>query len=172
MTSKNTTDPAEQLFQQFLNELGFDGQPEMSHTAHRFTKLLRAYSNNELPPVSVFDVNTTGLVTLQGIPFYSLCAHHLMPFFGTATIEYTPNKRVAGLGGITNTVQHLAKRPTLQEALAEEIASRLFDVLAPTSLTVTLTARQMCLELCTPTPGTEIIVTAQRGAIQAPTQTT
>ena len=168
MNSNKQRDPAEQILQQFLNELGFAEHPEMAHTAQRFTKLLRDYANVDLPPVSVFDVKTTGLVTLKNIPFYSLCAHHLMPFFGTAVIEYTPYERVAGLGGISKTVQHLAKKPTLQEALAEEIASRLTDVLDPVNLTVTLTARQMCLELCTPTTGTEVVVTAQRGMTPPP----
>ena len=111
------TNSAEQFLQKFLNEMGFSDYPEMAHTAQRFTKLLRDFSNFDAPPISVFDVKTTGVVTLRNIPFYSLCAHHLMPFFGTAVIEYTPNHCVAGLSRITNTVQHLARKPTLQEAL-------------------------------------------------------
>lgn len=165
------TDSAKQTLQKFLNEMGFADHPEMAHTAQRFTKLLRDFSNFDAPPISVFDVKTSGAVTLRNIPFYSLCAHHLMPFFGTAVIEYTPNHCVAGLSSITNTVQHLARKPTLQEALAEEIASHLTDALKPKNLTVTLTARQMCLELCTPTPGTEVIVTAQRGALPSTNKT-
>lgn len=163
MSNSNQHSAAEALFKQYLAELGFSDHPEMSETARRFTALLNDHRPSSPPAVSTFDVDSTGLITLENIPFRSLCAHHLMPFFGIASVRYLPRGVVAGLSSITNAVHHFARRPTLQETMAEQIASHLDTALTPLGLSVTLTARQMCLEMCTPTQGTQITVTARRG---------
>lgn len=86
-------------------------------------------------------------VILDDIPFYSLCEHHFVPFFGTAKIEYRPSESIAGLGGFIRIVDYFSKKPQLQERLTDQIGKALVDQLKPRALRVTLRARQMCVEL-------------------------
>ena len=86
-------------------------------------------------------------ITIAPIPFYSLCEHHLLPFFGTAEIEYMAGEYILGLGKFPKVVEALSARITLQENLTAAIADTLRAHLKPTSLTVTLAARHLCLEM-------------------------
>ena len=160
-------DRAQELFAEFLEELGLTGDAEMELTPKRFTQLLRSYSGAESagspPPVSTFAVQSSGPVMLRDLPFYSLCAHHLLPFFGHATIAYLPGASVAGLSGIGRVLNHVSRRPHLQERLAEQVADVLFGALEPRALAVELTARQMCMEMRGERHTGELIVTAYRG---------
>ena len=86
-------------------------------------------------------------VILRELPFHSLCAHHLLPFFGHALVGYVPGDQLAGLGGVARLLQHHARRPQLQERLARQLAEDLFSALRPRALCVHLVARQMCMEM-------------------------
>ena len=86
-------------------------------------------------------------ITIAPIPFYSLCEHHLLPFFGTAEVEYTAGEYILGLGKFPKVVEALSARITLQENLTAAIADAITVHLKPTSMTVTLTARHLCLEM-------------------------
>lgn len=134
-----------------LASLGFSGDPEMEGTPARVAELLRSFVPAAEPPrLSSFPAPAgarSGAVTLRDVPFYSLCAHHLLPFFGTATIAYLPGDKVAGFSALSDAVRHFADRPQIQERLAEQIADHLFDALAPRGLVVRLVARQLCMEM-------------------------
>ena len=95
--------------------------------------------------------------------FASLCAHHLLPFFGTCTLAYRPAGRIAGLGWFPRLVSALSRRPQLQERLADQLAQALTDALAPRSVGVHLVARQLCVELRGPRTSASFEVTALRG---------
>ena len=89
---------------------------------------------------------TNGLVAVRTIPFYSICEHHLLPFFGTAHIVYRPHAgRVAGFGVFTELVDLLACRPQLQERLTEDIAREVACGLGAEGVLVVLDARQLCM---------------------------
>ena len=89
---------------------------------------------------------TNGLVAVRTIPFYSICEHHLLPFFGTAHIVYRPHAgRVAGFGVFTELVDLLARRPQLQERLTEDIAREVACGLGAEGVLVVLDARQLCM---------------------------
>ncbi len=86
-------------------------------------------------------------ITIAPINFYSLCEHHLLPFFGTAEITYTAGKYILGLGKFPRVVEALSARLWMQENLTAAIADVLMTELKPKNLTVTLSARHLCLEM-------------------------
>ena len=88
-----------------------------------------------------------GLITLHGLRFYSLCGHHLLPFFGRAHLAYWPGTRIAGLGDLARVLTHFASRPTFQERLVVDIARHLEQELAPRGVGVVLRGRHFCLEM-------------------------
>lgn len=88
------------------------------------------------------------LITVADIPFYSMCEHHLLPFFGTVSVGYIPqNGQVIGLSKIPRLVDYAAKRPTLQEAVTSTIGQTLMDILEPSGVGVIVKARHMCVEM-------------------------
>ena len=133
---------------ELLKSLGFEGDPEMAEAPRRVAQWMASFVPAEpLGPMSVCATESHAPVRMQDIPFHSLCAHHLVPFFGTATLVYVPNGTLAGLGSLSRVVQHFARRPQVQERLGEQIADHLMEALAPRGLVVGLTARQLCVEL-------------------------
>ena len=80
---------------------------------------------------AIFDVDYSEMVVVKDIPFYSLCEHHLLPFFGTAAVAYIPRGRVVGLSKIPRIVEMYARRLQVQERMTQQIADFLQDHLAP-----------------------------------------
>jgi GTP cyclohydrolase I len=87
------------------------------------------------------------MVTVLDIPFYSLCAHHLLPFFGSAHVGYIPAERIVGLSKLARVVEHYARRPQLQERMTEQILGLLRDRLSPKGVMVVVQARHLCMEM-------------------------
>ena len=87
------------------------------------------------------------MVTVRGIGFFSLCEHHLLPFFGTVHVGYIPNGRVVGLSKVPRIVDAFAHRLQLQERLTRQIADSLQEVLEPRGVAVVIEARHMCIEM-------------------------
>ncbi|MCK6516599.1 GTP cyclohydrolase I [Myxococcota bacterium] len=148
-----------------LKALGFIGDPELEESPARLADWLSEFSPGApLSPLSLFDAPGQDLVCLRGLPFYSLCAHHLLPFFGEATVAYVPGVKVAGLGSVPRLLRELARRPQLQERLGAQLAETLLNDAGAVAVGVRLEARQMCMELRgAESPGL-IITTALRGA--------
>jgi GTP cyclohydrolase I len=150
-----------------LDVLGFAGDTEMADTASRFTSFLSEFvPAGGAPTLTTFPHTGTGSVVVRDLEYHSLCAHHLLPFFGVAHVAYRPGGRVAGLGGIAKMVGHFARRPQLQERLVEQIADALQQALRPDGLVVHLTARQMCMEMRGVQKRAVVEVTATRGAFE------
>ena len=130
-----------------LDALGYRADPEGRETPTRFLDVLRAYAPDQPAPVlECFPAPGADLVVLRGLPFHSLCAHHLLPFFGDADLAYRPSVRVAGLGGLARALRHFARRPQLQERLGAQLAEHLHAALGG-PVGVRLRARQMCMEM-------------------------
>ncbi|MES2638327.1 MAG: GTP cyclohydrolase I [Myxococcota bacterium] len=130
-----------------LDSLGYRADPEGRDTPGRLLEVLEAFAPGKpAPRLECFEAPGQDLVVLRALPFHSLCAHHLLPFFGEADIAYRPSGRIAGLGGIARALRHVARQPQLQERLGASLAEHLHAALsAPVG--VRLRARQMCMEM-------------------------
>jgi GTP cyclohydrolase IA len=107
------------------------------------------------------------LIVVRGIPVYSHCEHHLAPFFGSATIGYTPNGKIVGLSKLTRLVDCFAKRLQVQERLTIQIAEALMTHMQPLSVGVVIRCRHLCMESRgIRTPGEETVTSAMLGELQ------
>ncbi len=115
-----------------------------------------------------FAVGSRDLVIERDITFYSMCEHHMLPFYGKATIGYVPNGRVAGLSKLARTVEVYARRLQLQEQLCAQIADALMGHLAPEGAIVLLEAEHMCMTMRgVQKPGTKTVTLARRGVFES-----
>ena len=114
-----------------------------------------------------FAVASNDLVIERDITFYSLCEHHLLPFYGKAAIGYIPNGRVAGLSKLARTVEVYARRLQLQEQLCAQVADALMEHLAPQGAIVLMEAEHMCMTMRgVQKPGTKTVTLARRGVFE------
>ncbi len=93
---------------------------------------------------AIFDVDYSEMVVVKEIPFYSLCEHHLLPFFGNAAVAYIPNGRVVGLSKIPRIVEMYARRLQVQERLTLQVAEFLMEHLRPQGVGVVMEATHLC----------------------------
>jgi len=150
---------------QALDALGFAGDPEMTRTPQLVANFLAELLPGTLPTVAPLPTTSQDLIVLRDLPVYSICAHHLLPFFGTATIAYRPDARIGGLGWFPRLLDALARRPQLQERLADQLADAIDDALSPRGLGVRLDVRQLCVELRGARSTGTYSVTATRGVL-------
>ena len=107
------------------------------------------------------------MVIVRDIPFYSMCEHHLLPFYGTAHIGYIPDVsgRVVGLSKLARVVEIVASRPQIQERMTTEIADAIMDGLKPSGVAVVVQAEHMCMVMRgVKKQGSNIVTSAIRGA--------
>ncbi len=141
-------DCLEDRFRTLLSEIWTTDDPELAHTPEAFLSLLREFDGTgEAPDVQLIEAASRDLVLIRDMPFHSLCAHHLVPFFGSIDLVYLPDRSLAGLGWFPRLIDHHARRPQLQERLVAQVCDAVQRELAPKALGVRLRARQMCMEL-------------------------
>jgi GTP cyclohydrolase I len=123
---------------------GLAGTPERVH--RMYTELTAGYhvDPERLINGAIFDVDYSEMVVVRDIPFYSLCEHHLLPFFGTASVAYIPRGRVVGLSKIPRIVEMYSRRLQVQERLTQQIAQFLQDRLDPQGVGVVMEATHLC----------------------------
>ena len=110
------------------------------------------------------------MVIVKDIPFYSMCEHHLLPFYGMAHIGYIPDVtgRVVGLSKLARVVETIASRPQVQERMTTEIADAIMDGLKPSGVAVVVQAEHMCMIMRgVKKPGSSIITSAIRGVFRS-----
>jgi GTP cyclohydrolase I len=106
----------------------------------------------------------TAMVMEKEIPFYSMCAHHFVPFYGHGHVAYIPNERIVGLSKLPRLLEFYARRPQLQERLTEQLASVLDEELRPQGVMVVIEARHLCVEMRgIKKPGAVTVTSAIRG---------
>lgn len=105
------------------------------------------------------------MIVQRHIQFYSMCEHHLLPFFGTATVAYIPTERIVGLSKLARTVRHCAAGFQNQERITSGVAALLQEKLAPRGVAVVLRARHLCMEMRgVEAPGSETVTSDLRGS--------
>lgn len=109
-----------------------------------FTTLTDGNRSSEKPTMRTFGAESDGLVIKTGIPFHSLCEHHLLPFHGTVDIAYRPDGEVVGLSKLTRYVRWQSRQLTMQERLTNDIAAGLADELDAEAVCVEMNATHLC----------------------------
>src|SRR5581483_7188098 len=113
---------------------------------------------------ATFEEDHAEMVILRDIPFYSMCEHHLLPFYGVVHAGYIPNGRVVGISKIARVVEIFAKRPQLQERMTTQIAETINSALKPEGVAVVIRAEHLCMTMRgIKKPGTNIMTSAMRG---------
>ena len=141
-----------ELVRQMLVHLGEDPNREgLQRTPERFEKALRYLTSGygqdaeKLLNGAMFSVCYDEMVVVKDIEVYSLCEHHLLPFFGKCHVAYIPNKKVVGLSKIARLVNMYARRLQIQERLTSQIAQTIEDQLSPQGVGVIVEARHLCM---------------------------
>ena len=143
--------PVEAAVREILLEIGEDpdrqGLARTPLRVHRmYTELTAGYhvDPERLINGAIFDVGYSEMVIVKDIPFYSLCEHHLLPFFGAAHVAYVPAGRVIGLSKIPRIVEMYARRLQVQERMTQQIGDFLMERLEPRGVGVVLEATHLC----------------------------
>ncbi len=158
-------------FRKIIELLGLDmADPNLVETPERVAKmyleLFAGLSEGAEPRVTFFpnDERYSSMVMEKDIPFYSLCSHHFVPFYGHAHVAYIPNDSIVGLSKMARIVEFYARRPQLQERLTEQIAGFMAQKLDPQGVMVVVEARHLCVEMRgVKKPGALTVTSALRG---------
>jgi len=116
-----------------------------------------------------YELGHRELVILKEIPFYSMCEHHFLPFYGVVHIGYIPNAEgwVVGISKLARVVEIIAKRPQIQERMATEIADAIEEGLKPDGVAVVIEAEHLCMVMRgIKKPGASVITSALRGSFR------
>ena len=140
------------LLRRMLRLIGEDPHRDgLRHTPERFEKALRFLTSGyhqdpeKVLNGAMFSVCYDQMVLVKDIEVYSLCEHHMLPFFGKCHVAYIPNKKVVGLSKIPRLVNMFARRLQLQERLTNQIATAIQQKITPIGVGVVLEARHLCM---------------------------
>ncbi len=143
--------------------------------AEMYAELFTGLGKNPEEELTVgFEEGHREMVIVRDIPFYSMCEHHLLPFYGVAHVGYIPNVdgRVVGLSKLARVVEIVASRPQLQERMTTEIADAIVKGLKPDGVGVIIQAEHLCMIMRgIKKPGSAIITSALRGTFRKKTET-
>jgi len=136
--------------------------------ARMYTEILSGKEESAAEVLSKrFKVDNSEMVLEKDIVFYSMCEHHLMPFYGKAHIAYIPNGEVVGLSKLARTVEVFAKRLQLQEQLSSQVADAIMENLNPKGVMVVMEAEHMCMTMRgVKKPGSKTVTVATRGVFE------
>jgi len=142
------------LMRKVIALIGEDPEREgLRKTPERFEKALKFLTsgyNQNLDNVlngATFSVHYDEMVVVKDIEFFSLCEHHLLPFFGKAHVAYLPSKRVLGLSKIARLVNMYARRLQIQERMTSQIAEAISEKISPEGVGVIIEARHLCMQM-------------------------
>ena len=162
----------EEAVKVILTEMGEDinreGLIETPNRVARYFQEIGSAIVTEPPNLKVFtnEEEYDQMIVVKEIPYYSICEHHLVTFFGTVAVGYIPNGKYVGLSKVARTVDYFSRKPQVQERLTEEIADYLFKGLEPQGLIVVVKGRHFCMEARgIKKPGAETVTSAIRGDI-------
>lgn len=169
----------EDIVRKLLEALGEDpARDGLRETPRRVAKslsfLTSGYRTNidDLVNNALFDVEYSEMVIVREVDFYSLCEHHLLPFFGKCHVAYLPSKKVIGLSKIPRIVDMFARRLQVQERLTEQIADAITDKIRPLGVAVVMEATHLCMAMRGVEKQNSLTVTsAMRGTFRSDART-
>jgi GTP cyclohydrolase IA len=173
-TAPTPGDPIAELVDSLLVELGEDpSRPGLKATPDRVSRALRELTDGygvkpeEVVADAVFEQGYDEMVIVKDIPFYSLCEHHMLPFFGQVHVGYLPKGRVVGLSKIPRLVEVFSHRLQIQEQMTNQIAEALSTTLTPKGVGVVVEARHLCMEMRgVETPGGHMMTSCMLGTFR------
>ncbi|MDX9721294.1 MAG: GTP cyclohydrolase I [Myxococcota bacterium] len=160
---------AQQHYFAMLQALGSHASPAEAQEAARLaTSLLASWTSaaqsSTLPKVTPFAApEQAEWIALRKLSFYALCEHHMVPFFGSVDVVYLPRRSILGFGSVLRVLDHLCRRPQLQEKLAQQLASAIEEVIDPEGILIRVKARQLCVEMRGHGAGSFFVCMASRG---------
>jgi GTP cyclohydrolase I len=144
--------PTQDLYREILTRIGEDPSRDgLVRTPERMEKamafLTRGYKMDvtDVLHEALFDVNYDEMVIVKDVEFFSMCEHHLLPFFGKAHVAYVPNGKVIGLSKIPRLVDVFARRLQVQERLTRQIGDAITEAIQPQGVAVILEAQHLCM---------------------------
>lgn len=142
----------ETLVREILGEVGENPEREgLKRTPHRVAKAYRFFTTGyaddpeEILNGAIFNESYNEIVIVRDIDFYSLCEHHLLPFYGKFHVAYIPDKKIVGLSKIPRIVEMFSRRLQVQERLTKQVGDLLYKVLKPKGVAVVCEARHLCM---------------------------
>ena len=163
----------EQAVRLFLEGIGEEPSREglqetPKRIAHMCDELFGGYQEDAAKHLTrTFHADTGNMVIEKGIPFYSVCEHHLLPFYGKVHIGYIPDGKVVGLSKLARTVEVYARRAQIQEQLTEQVASAIMEHLNPKGVMVMIEAEHMCMTMRgVQKPGTKTTTYVAKGKFE------
>lgn len=168
-----------QIITELLKALGEDPNREgLKKTPERVEESLKflteGYTQDprKLIESSVYSDRHEEMVLIKDISIYSLCEHHLLPFFGKAHVGYIPNEKIVGISKIARMVDLFARRLQVQERLTNEIANTLMEFLKPKGVAVVVDAQHLCMQMRgVQKRGTSVITSSMLGAFRSKPET-
>lgn len=162
------------LIEPLLVELGENPRRQgLRATPERVSRALRELTDGygvrpeDVVAGAIFDQDYDEMVLVKDIPFYSLCEHHMLPFFGQCHVGYLPKGRVVGLSKVPRLVEVFSHRLQIQEQLTRQIAEALNDALQPRGVGVVVEARHLCMEMRgVESPGGQMITSCMLGTFR------
>ena len=152
--TKNNINKIKELIHKLLIEIGEDPDREgIVRTPERVAKAWDYFASGYTQSVdsiinnAIFAEDYDEMVTIKDIDYFSLCEHHLLPFFGKAHVAYIPNGKIIGLSKIPRIINMFSRRLQVQERMTQQIAETLNDVLAPKGVAVVLEGEHMCMQM-------------------------
>ena len=126
-------------------ELDWFSDEELKNSPRRITDFYHEWWSHNNFNFTTFERKTDQLVVLKDITFFSMCSHHMLPFFGKVHIGYLPGGRICGVSKLARVVRKVASRPQIQEQMTEEIADLLYGMLKPRGVMVIVHGAHTCM---------------------------
>ena len=146
------TDPIESLIREQLSQVGEDPERQgLQRTPLRVAKSMRFLTSGYTQSVedvlndAIFDEDGDEMVVVRDVELYSLCEHHMLPFYGKAHVAYLPDGKIVGLSKIPRVIDVFTRRLQVQERLTTQVAEALHEALSPKGVAVVIEAKHLCM---------------------------